>query len=123
EASRLDWTEPAQERHARLLSWYRDLIALRRTEPDLASGDLDRVAVAADPSGAWLVVHRGDVRVVVVLAEQDVEVDVDRSRGATVLAAWDPDVRLTDRGVQAPARSVTVLRLAADLPADAQGHA
>src|SRR5690606_16561419 len=41
EDSRLDWSEPASGTHARLLAWYRDLIALRRRVPDLASGDLD----------------------------------------------------------------------------------
>ena len=42
-ASILDRTElddPAHPEHARLRDWYRSLIALRRTVPDLASGDL-----------------------------------------------------------------------------------
>ena len=29
-ASVLDWSEPLQPIHARMLSWYQDLIALRR---------------------------------------------------------------------------------------------
>lgn len=110
-ASRLDWTEPERPRHARLLRWYRDLVALRRTEPDLASGDLAATDVTDD--GSWLVVRRGRVRVVVALGAGEVAVRV-REPGSTgevhLLAAWD-DVRLTGDEVRLPGRSVAVVRV------------
>ena len=45
ERSRLDWSEPEREPHARLLTWYRELLALRRDRPDLRDPRLDRVSV------------------------------------------------------------------------------
>lgn len=43
----LDWSEPAREPHARMLSWYRVLIALRHSLPDLSDPDLSDVKVAS----------------------------------------------------------------------------
>jgi maltooligosyltrehalose trehalohydrolase len=60
--STLDWSEPGQERHAALLSWTRDLIALRRSRPELSDGRRDRVEVAYDEAARWLVVRRGQWR-------------------------------------------------------------
>ncbi|KAE8763263.1 malto-oligosyltrehalose trehalohydrolase [Georgenia thermotolerans] len=65
--SRLDWEEPARPEHARLLEFYRALIRLRHTEPDLASGERPAVDLAGD--GTWLVMHRGALDVVVALAD------------------------------------------------------
>jgi maltooligosyltrehalose trehalohydrolase len=133
-ASVLDWDEPARPEHARLLEWYRVLIALRRTVPDLASGDRHATSLdvhtltdgAPDPTGPasdaapgpWqgaLVLHRGDARVVLNLARTAAAVPVPTARPVRVVAAWDggvvrapgaPDEPLV---VELPARSVVVL--------------
>lgn len=123
-ASVLDWTEPAQPAHARLLEWHRVLVALRRTVPDLASGDRHRTSLdvhdAPEPGDGpgWqgvLVLHRGDARVVANLAHAPSAVPVPSSRPLRVVAAWDggtvhpataPDEPLV---VDVPARSVVVL--------------
>ncbi|HEX2805862.1 MAG TPA: malto-oligosyltrehalose trehalohydrolase, partial [Kineosporiaceae bacterium] len=60
----LRWTERDAPAHARMLQWYRDLIALRRAEPDLRDDDLARVTVTTGPASdavgtGWIVVHRG----------------------------------------------------------------
>lgn len=131
-ASVLDWSEPAEPRHARLLEWYRVLIALRRSVPDLASGDRHRTSLdvhevppstgtdgqgAAVPRG-WqgvLVLHRGDARVVLNLAHDAAAVPVPVTRPVRVVGAWDggavhtpssPDEPLV---VDVPPRSVVVL--------------
>ena len=65
--STLDWSEPAQQPHAGLLAWYRLLIRLRRTHPELCDPDLAAVRVAYDEEQRWLVVHRGPYRVAVNL--------------------------------------------------------
>src|SRR5690606_15378632 len=59
----LRWDERAQGGHARILAWYRDLIALRRRTPELLDGRRDRVRVAWDEAG-WIRVARGPVTVV-----------------------------------------------------------
>ena len=117
ERSRLDWDEPGREPHARLLAWYRDLIALRRDEPALTSGDLAATAVATE-GDRWLVVTRGPLRVVVVLADHAVEVPFPSLGTAPgplrVLAAWEDAVSVGQDGVTFPARSATVVRAEED---------
>lgn len=123
-ASVLDWSEPARPEHARLLEWYRVLIALRRTVPDLSSGDRHRTSVevqevpGAGPGPGWrgvLVVHRGDARVVVNLADAPAAVTVRPARPLRVVAAWDGGALHTPGApdepvvVDVPARSVVVL--------------
>ncbi len=68
-ASQLDWTEPETERGADLLAWHRELIALRRSRPELSDADRAAVTVAFDEDARWLTVRRGSVLVAVNLAE------------------------------------------------------
>ncbi|WP_053726009.1 malto-oligosyltrehalose trehalohydrolase [Streptomyces sp. WM6378] len=84
----LDWTEPTGEPHARLLAWYRELIALRRDRADLTDPDLAAVKVAYDEEARWLTYRRGDLRVVVNLSEEAVRIKL--GGGGRVLAAWEP---------------------------------
>ena len=109
-ASRLDWTEAAEPGHRRLLDWYRCLIALRRAEPALGDGDLDRVSVVHGE--AWLVMSRGDLRVVVTWGDGPQEVPVDGAAPGTtdVLAAWDP-VLVTVGTVTLPGPGGAVVRV------------
>jgi maltooligosyltrehalose trehalohydrolase len=77
ERSRLDWSEPEEGQHAWLLEVYRSLIALRRTEPELADPRLDRVHCDVDPGSRTMVLHRGNLRLVVNLASAERTVVVD----------------------------------------------
>ncbi|MFI2751956.1 malto-oligosyltrehalose trehalohydrolase [Cellulomonas sp. P22] len=136
-ASVLDRAERDENRSARLLDWYRDLVALRRAIPDLASGDLGATDVHFEPDvdveaggsgpetspgrdGArgwrgWLVVERGPARVVVNLADEPRRVPLRAVGPLTVRAAWS-DVELEHPGddegpthAVVPGRSVVVL--------------
>ena len=119
-ASRLDWDEPARPGPGRLLAWYRELIALRRSAGDLAAGDRARTVVRWDEAApwdhasdsSWIVVHRGDLRVVVNLAAHERRVPLELAgaagEAARVLAAWAP-VRLDAGDAILPARSVAVV--------------
>ena len=102
--SRLDWSEPEQEPHARLLGWYRDMIALRRTEADLRDPRLDRADVSW--SDRRLQVARGSHQVLVNLAGGPWTCSVD----GTVALSWAPDVAVRDGLVEVPARSAVVVR-------------
>ncbi|MEU2760356.1 malto-oligosyltrehalose trehalohydrolase [Streptomyces sp. NPDC006863] len=90
----LDWSEPEREPHARLLSWYRELIALRRTLPDLHDPDLASVKTAFDEEARWFAYRRGDLRIVVNLADEPAAIPLGLGRhrrsGGRVLAAWEP---------------------------------
>ena len=108
-ASRLDWAEREQPRHARLLAWHRTLIALRRSEQALASGTIGADVVAA-PDDTWVVLHRGDLRVVLHTGEHPASVPLDGSV-TDVLATWDP-VETTPDGLAMPGPGATIVRIA-----------
>ena len=58
-SSVLDWSERTREPHASMLAFYRALIALRRSTPDLLDGDFTRVEAECDESRGWLRLRRG----------------------------------------------------------------
>ncbi|MEU6391067.1 malto-oligosyltrehalose trehalohydrolase [Streptomyces sp. NPDC046939] len=89
ERSCLDWSEQATGHHARVLSWYRDLIALRHARTDLQDADLSAVKVAFDEEARWIAYRRGDLRVAVNLSAGPVSIPLGRPV-AQVLAAWEP---------------------------------
>jgi maltooligosyltrehalose trehalohydrolase len=106
EASVLDWAEPAKDPHARVLAWYRALVALRRAEPDLQDDDLGHVdAEALGPDR--LTMRRGRVVVLVNLGAGPAEFDVPDD--AEVVLAWDR-AEPADGTILVPGDSVVVLR-------------
>lgn len=87
--SKLDWDEAGTGEHARLLQLYRDLIALRRTEPDFADPWLTHLRIEFDEADRWVVMHRGAFAVACNLGEQPVAVPVT---GEPVLSSATPQV-------------------------------
>ncbi|GAA3056298.1 malto-oligosyltrehalose trehalohydrolase [Streptomyces glomeratus] len=105
----LDWSEPESEPHARVLAWYRELIALRRDQPDLTDPDLEDVKVAYDEDARWLAFRRGDVRVAVNLGKEAARIPLGLPH-ARVLAAWEPVQPPDEAGVlHLPGESCVVL--------------
>ncbi|MFI7499685.1 malto-oligosyltrehalose trehalohydrolase [Streptomyces sp. NPDC049687] len=105
----LDWSEPRREPHARVLAWYRELIALRHAQPDLTDPDLADIKVAHDAQARWLAFRRGDVRVAVNLAPEPAAIPLG-PRPARVLAAWEPvDLPGPDGLLHVPGESCVVL--------------
>ncbi|MFF8957515.1 malto-oligosyltrehalose trehalohydrolase [Streptomyces sp. NPDC014894] len=104
----LDRSERDREPHARLLAWHRELIALRRTHPDLADPDLSSVRTAHDERERWLAVRRGELRIAVNLSDGPVAIPLGGS--GRVLASWDPVTAPGADGVlRLGARSCAVL--------------
>ncbi|MFF8863105.1 malto-oligosyltrehalose trehalohydrolase [Streptomyces sp. NPDC015139] len=109
ERSCLDWSEPEREPHARVLAWYRRLIALRHEQPDLTDPDLADTKVAYDDEARWLAFRRGDVRVAVNLGKEAVAIPLGTGR-TEVLAAWEPvEAPGPDGLLQVPGESCVVL--------------
>ncbi|MER6273702.1 malto-oligosyltrehalose trehalohydrolase [Streptomyces sp900105755] len=105
----LDWSEPEREPHARVLAWYRRLLALRREQPDLTDPDLADTKVAYDEAARWLAFRRGDVRVAVNLGKEPAEIPLGTGR-VQVLAAWDTTAAPDPDGVlRVPGESCVVL--------------
>jgi maltooligosyltrehalose trehalohydrolase len=103
--STLDWAEIGKPDHGELLDFYRTLIHLRRTEPDLADPWLPHLGVEVDDDRRWIVMRRGAVAIAANLGTEPVEVTV----GGHVLAQWgDPEVGGATTTL--PPHSVAVLR-------------
>ena len=104
EASKLDWAQLTQEPHARLLSWYRRLIRLRRERPDLRDPRLDRLWAGHDEQGMF-VLRRGEHQVLANLTEEPARTEAV----GRVLLSWEPDVETTAGVVEVPAQSAVIL--------------
>ena len=87
--SKLNWDEVDSGEHGRVHRLYRELIALRRGDPDLADPWLDHLAVDYDEDQRWISVSRGRLRIVCNLGPEAVKVPVT---GDVVLAWGDPQV-------------------------------
>jgi maltooligosyltrehalose trehalohydrolase len=103
--SKLDWGELQTDEHARLLRFYRDLIALRRSEPDLADAWLEHLAVDYDEGLDWIVLSRGAFRIACNLSAEAATVPVT---GEVAFAWGEPTVGTDDTVL--PGHSVAVLR-------------
>ncbi|MCS5499085.1 malto-oligosyltrehalose trehalohydrolase [Cnuibacter physcomitrellae] len=111
ERSKLDWSEPAQPEHARMLALYQRLAELR---PDLVELTFDDVAVAYDEDARWLVLDRAPYVLVVNLSDSPVDVTaVAPQAGEPLLdtAAFLRSAPLAPESLGAP-HSVVVARRA-----------
>ena len=107
--SKLNWSEVNAGDHDRLHRTYRGLIALRRSEPDLADPWLDRMSIDFDEEERWIIQHRGAVSIACNLGTEPVAVPVT----GELLLAWDHPVVGTDSTVLA-GHSFAVLRSGRD---------
>jgi maltooligosyltrehalose trehalohydrolase len=87
--SKLNWDEVDAAEHARLHRLYRDLIALRRKEPDMADPRLEHLVVDYDEDERWIILCRGGLRIVCNLSAEPVKVPL---AGEVVLAWGEPAV-------------------------------
>ena len=85
--SKLKWDEIDEGDHGRLRALYRDLIALRRDEPDLADPWLDHLRIDHEEAQRWIVMHRGSLSIACNLGTDAVTVPVT---GDVVLAYGEP---------------------------------
>jgi maltooligosyltrehalose trehalohydrolase len=109
--SRLDWSELDRPDHAAMLALYRNLLALRRSRPELTDPRFDRIAVECDDAERWIVVDRAGIVTAANLSEHPRTVPLPGQGGAQVLLATAEGVRTDgDEGsVTLPPRSAAVL--------------
>jgi maltooligosyltrehalose trehalohydrolase len=110
ERSKLKWEERAAEPHAALLRWYLRLIDLRREQPDLCDGRLNRVETGFDEHDRWIWFKRKSVVIACNVGETTQRVPVPtRSRAAMVLAS-ENEARLEPGAIVLPRNSVAIVR-------------
>jgi len=103
--SKLDWSELDTGEHARLLRVYRDLIALRRSETDLADPWLEHLIVDYDEQARWIVLRRGRLAVACNLGAEPVAVPVT---GELVLCSESPSI--SDESTELGSHSFAIVR-------------
>ncbi|MBM3879249.1 MAG: malto-oligosyltrehalose trehalohydrolase [Verrucomicrobia bacterium] len=107
--SKLDWAELERSPHAELLEWHRRLIHLRRREPALSDGCLDRVAVRYDEAARWLVLERGPISLACNLAPAPQAIPLRAGSREVLLASAQP-IEVSAGAVRLPAGSAVFLR-------------
>ena len=103
--SKLDWSELDTGDHARLLRIYHDLIALRRSETDLADPWLEHLIVDYDEDARWIVMRRSRLAVACNLGAEPVAVPFT---GELVLYSASPGVG--DESTELAPYSFAILR-------------
>lgn len=104
---KLNWAEAGSGEHARLHRFYRDLIALRHNEADLADPWLDHLMVDYDEQQRWVVMRRGQLMIACNLGAEPTCVPVS---GELVLA-WESPI-IGDNSTELAAYSLAILRAA-----------
>jgi malto-oligosyltrehalose trehalohydrolase len=98
--SLLDWEELDKAPHQELFAWYRALIALRRSCPELTDARLTEVS--AEHGESWIVVYRGSVRIAANFGTEPVRLP-------------DGELLLASTGVrpggELPGESLAILRM------------
>ncbi len=109
ERSKLDWAELDKEPHAEMLTWHRQLLALRRRLPDLSDGDMSRVRAIFDEDEQWVVMNRGAATVAANFSAERRFVPLPPEPGVVILTSTNY-IRLTTEGqLDLPPESVAVL--------------
>ena len=105
ERSRLDWDERSLAAHGAMLEWYRALLQLRRTEPDLRNDAPDSTTTRFDEDARWMVIGRNGF---------DVAITLGALRTTVPLPAAVRDVVLTNDAGAASALTDSSITLAPD---------
>jgi maltooligosyltrehalose trehalohydrolase len=109
-SSKLSWDELDREPHRSVLSWYRSLITLRRSTPELQDGALRGLRVEYDEDRQLLVVQRGRIVVACNISGEPLTLDLPEG-GGTLLLASRPDADLHGRTLFLPAEVTAVASL------------
>lgn len=108
--SKLKWAEVEEGKHAEMLGWYKQLIALRNGKAEIRNCDLERVRVYFDEDKKWLKLWRGNVLCIFNfnVMEQVIGFAGDVRE---VLIKSDEKVKAGSHSVEMPETSVVVLEL------------
>jgi len=106
--AKLRWSERDEPEHAVILALYRQLLRLRREQPDLADSRLGRVEVDFDEDAKWIIVHRGAFEVAANLADHAQPLPVT---SGDVLFGTEPDLQVEALQITLPAQSAAIICL------------
>ncbi|WP_263358036.1 malto-oligosyltrehalose trehalohydrolase [Acidicapsa ligni] len=110
ERSKLKWDEVNNGQHEEMLTWYRELIRLRRTTPSLNHGEPGHTHIShnqsEDQREMWLSMSRGEVTVQCNLGNDRQLIAMPK--GKRLILSSHKDVTVTDGEMTLPANSVAI---------------
>lgn len=109
ENSRLNWTEISRSPHAELLEWHKELIKLRRAEPNLSDGRMESVGVNFDEKMRWLVIERNSI-VIVCNFSNELQTVIHCSGACNPVLLSKRETKISDGKIILPPESVAILK-------------
>jgi maltooligosyltrehalose trehalohydrolase len=106
--SKVNWNESSQREHADMLTWYRDLIHLRRSTPDLNDGEPGHTHVSFDEKAKWLRIDRGSITLICNLGESNHPVSLPDGSEIVLASRGVSPGRVTNLAL--PPDSVAIIR-------------
>ena len=106
--SKLDWSEVGEGCHAAMVDWYKKLIELRKTTPELVNGRMDDVTVSIDEEDLWLVMDRAAIQVACNFGSEPLQISLPPG---SVLLLGSDEVTFEGDEVTLPPDSVSVVRV------------
>ena len=94
--SKLQWGELSESAHADLFDWYKQLIALRRTWPELCDGDMERVITRSSEDPKLLVIERGRITIACNFTDAAQDIDAAPERVGELLLTSAPANAISD---------------------------
>jgi maltooligosyltrehalose trehalohydrolase len=88
----LRWSELSEQPHAEMLEWYRSLLRLRASSPDLRADGPDATSAAYDASAGWLRVRRARAVVAINVSDVGTTVPLDGADVRVALANGDANL-------------------------------
>ena len=107
--SKLNWNELSQSTHAEMLSWYRDLIRLRRCTPSLNNGEPGNTSASFNEEEKWLCMRRGSIVVACNFSEE--ERTTPGYPQMNLLLASREGATLQEKSVKLPPETVAIISL------------
>jgi maltooligosyltrehalose trehalohydrolase len=109
--SKLNWEELSEPEHQQMLSWYRELIRLRRCSPNLNYGEPGNTAVTYSEEHKWLCMRRGSICVACNIAPEEQAVSIGAK--FEVLLFSNPGVQADGSSLKLPPDAVAVVSVTA----------
>ena len=106
--SKLNWDEAQVGDHAEMLQLYRDLIALRRSRPELTDPRFARNVTDHDDDDRWLLVDRSGLRIVVNFSDELRTITLQEPAGSLLLAT-QPGAEVSSEQLSLPPHTAVVI--------------
>jgi maltooligosyltrehalose trehalohydrolase len=106
--SKLKWDELSEPEHEQMLTWYRELIRLRRCTPSLNYGEPGNTAVTYSEEQRWLCMRRGSICVACNIATEEQGLPIGAS--FELILASSASAQADGNSIKLPPDSVAIVR-------------